>query len=86
MKLILEEAEIQAAVKAYMGADYDIKDLKVVVGRTKSSTRIEVEVERSMVQATPVGTLKREVEVAQQKTTTNTPKQSAPFFTKLSED
>jgi hypothetical protein len=88
MKLIMEEEEIQAAVKAYMGTDYDIKDLKVVVGRTKSSTRIEVEVERVQVKACiPTSPIMRDISVTEEIVTPVTPKvHSGPIFSRLEED
>ncbi len=86
MKLILEEAEIQAAVKAYMGTDYDIKDLKVVVGRTKSSTRIEVEVERT-VPTIPTGIVARAVEpIVEDEVPVEVKKHTGPIFSKIEED
>ena len=84
MKLILEEAEIQAAVKAYMGTDYDIKDIKIVVGRTRSATRIEVEVERTTqvtAIAEPVVT-----EPTVEEAPVEVKKHSGPIFAKLEED
>jgi len=88
MKLIMEEAEIQAAVKAYMGTDYDIKDLKVVVGRTKSSTRIEVEVERVQVEACiPTSPIMRDISVPEKVVAPITPKvPSGPIFSRIEED
>jgi len=85
MKLILEEAEIQAAVKAYMGTDYDIKDLKVVVGRTKSSTRIEVEVERT-AQVTHKPVLEVSEPTIKEEAPVEVKKHSGPIFAKLEED
>jgi len=85
MKVILEEAEIQAAVKAYMGTDYAVKDIKVVVGRARSATRIEVEVEKT-TQITTTATVTPSVTEPIEEVPAEAKQHSGPIFSKIEEE
>jgi len=87
MKVILKEAEIQAAVQDYMGSDYDVKDIKVIGGRIKNSTRIEVEIERVQISnCVPISALSRDIKPAETVDTTAEKVQTGPIFSSIEED
>jgi len=51
MTVVLEQDEINDAIAQYLGG-YKVNSMRIIVGRSKSGSRIEVEVEKDAVTAT----------------------------------
>jgi hypothetical protein len=46
MTITLTQPEIQEAIAQSLGSTYDVQSMRIIVGRGKSSTKIEVEVNK----------------------------------------
>ena len=51
MTVVLGQAEIEQAIAQYLGG-YKVNSVRIIVGRGKSNSRIEVEVEKDVVDTT----------------------------------
>ena len=46
MTVILTEKEVNDAIQASLGPSYNVQEIKIIAGRGRNATRVEVEVEK----------------------------------------
>ena len=49
MLVILTEKEVHEAIQASLGSEYTVNDIKIIAGRGRNATRVEVEVDKAAV-------------------------------------